>query len=661
LLSLAGLASPTHIPGPHGHDHQDVRHPDDHAHRLLSQPGFASPSYILYHPAGSAQPAWSSGSAGGATPAQITHAYGFDHIALSNGAAGNGSGQTIAIVDAYDDPNIQSDLNAFDTQFQLASTTLTTVWVYSQGESSTPVADPTGNWEVEESLDVEWAHAIAPGANIVLVEANSSSPSDLFTAVNVARNWAGVSVVSMSWGFAEFSGETSLDTLFTTPPGHQPVTFVAASGDSGTISYPAASPNVVAVGGTTLMMDGRTTLTSGAQGNYISETPWSHSGGGVSGYETEPAYQQAVQGTGRRTNPDVAYAASIVYPATASSGAITTGYTIYDSYTGGSATPWAQVGGTSAGAPQWAALFAIANQARAVNNLPAINSTSPQQALGILYKISNGGDFHYITTRSSSRYNLVTGLGTPHADYLIQSVAATSTLTSQELFVRGLYQDFLGRDGSKAELDYWVGQLPTLGQSGVANDVARSTEALNRVVNQIYLAFLGRAADSVGLSYWESLLQNGYTEEYVMSQILGSTEFQARANVQMGYPGLQLGTYQSNYDFVAALYQDVLERSASATEIQGWFNTLPSLGYSGVAYYFVTSTEFRNDGVRTSYGDATQALPFQPFFPDLVKRYLSSSSPSSAEVAGWVNSGMDFLSMEIAFASTAEYYNVPRS
>src|SRR5206468_2022041 len=123
------------------------------------------------------------------------------------------------------------------------------------------------SWGLETSLDVEWAHAIAPGAKILLVEANSSSLTDLLAAVNYARNQPGVSVVSMSWGAGEWSGESAYDSTFTTPAGHAGVTFVASSGDSGSAGapeWPSVSPNVLAVGGTQLSVD--------ASGNYVSET-----------------------------------------------------------------------------------------------------------------------------------------------------------------------------------------------------------------------------------------------------------------------------------------------------------------------------------------------------------------------------------------------------
>ena len=164
-----------------------------------------------------AQPDAGAGSPrGGLTPAQVRQAYGLNQVDAT------GLGQTIAIVDAFHDPNIQSDLNTFSAQFGLPTTAL-------QIRSLTAGVD--SGWSLEEALDVEWAHALAPYAQILVVEAKSASISDLMSAVNVARNTPGVSVVSMSWGGAEFRGETAFDSYFNTPGGHTGISFVVATGD----------------------------------------------------------------------------------------------------------------------------------------------------------------------------------------------------------------------------------------------------------------------------------------------------------------------------------------------------------------------------------------------------------------------------------------------
>jgi streptogramin lyase len=336
------------------------------------------------------------------TPTQVRTAYGLNVLPLSSN---DGHGQTIAIVDAYNDPTIFSDLDTFDKTFSVTPGQT----LYQQyGPSSfvltkaTPEGQPQGNagWAQEIAIDVEWAHAIAPGAKILLVESKTNSLSDLLTAVDYATS-QGASVVSLSWGAPEFSSETQYDSHFA----HAGVTYVASAGDVGSVTeWPAVSPNVLAVGGTSLTVD--------TSGNYISETGWSGSGGGISSYEPKPTYQLNVpQGGSYRTSPDVAYVADP-----------NTGVAVYNSYTGGGG--WGQWGGTSIGAPQWAALVAIADQGRAT----PLSSSGTLKALYALLSpgnVINTSYFHDITSGSSGTYSagpgydLVTGLGTPHADQLI--------------------------------------------------------------------------------------------------------------------------------------------------------------------------------------------------------------------------------------------------
>ena len=358
-------------------------------------------------------------STSGYTAAQVTSAYLANNLSLittlKGTITGNGAGQTIAIVDAYNDPNIASDLATFDAKFGLSAANLSVV--SETGSTRLPTTD--AGWSLEISLDVEWAHAIAPGASILLVEANSASFSDLLTAVKYAANYSGVSVVSMSWGTDEFNGETSYDSYFTSPAGHNGVTFVASSGDSGVTSWPSVASNVLAVGGTT--------LTLSSSGGYAGETAWSDSGGGVSKYEALPSYQKmiGVSASGRVT-PDVAYDANP-----------SSGFLVYDSVPGNGSTGWIDVGGTSAGAPQWAGILAIANQGRVANGLGTL--TQANAMLYTLYATKSAADFHDITSGSNGHYSAakgfdaVTGLGSPIVNSLVSDLAtatATSTTTS---------------------------------------------------------------------------------------------------------------------------------------------------------------------------------------------------------------------------------------
>jgi len=367
--------------------------------------------------------AWGSSTPSGLAPAQLQVAYGINDIRFAS-SIGDGAGQTIAIVDAYDDPKLvastapgflSSDLAMFDQSFGLPNPPSFLKLNEYGGSSNLPGTDPAGpgnsqgNWEVEEALDVEWAHAMAPEANIVLIECQSGSGIDMYQGARTAAGLAGVSVVSMSWGSNEFNGETSFDGDFTTPNGHQGVTFVASTGDQGAPGeYPAYSPNVLAVGGTSLYLN--------ASGSYSSEAAWSGSGGGSSEYETEPGYQAGVAGGGKRTIPDVSSDANP-----------NTGVAVYDSYNGTSAAPWEQVGGTSLSAPTWAGLIAIANQGRVASGSSTLDGRNG--SLSAIYAISQT-DFHDVTTggnggfKAGAGYDMVTGIGSPKANLLVPDLVA---------------------------------------------------------------------------------------------------------------------------------------------------------------------------------------------------------------------------------------------
>jgi hypothetical protein len=372
----------------------------------LAAADLMSPTYQLFHPP-SGHPLISAlGAPAGLNPPQVRGAYGFDQFLYPGNAAANGTGETIAIVDAYDDPTAVSDLTAFDQQFGLADPTFTKVGINALGSASTTTF-PSANadWSIEIALDIEWAHAIAPKANILLVEANSNSYADLLKAVDYARNSPGVATVSMSWGGGEISSETSFDSHFTTPAGHPGVTFFASTGDSGAPALaPSVSSHVVAVGGTSLNID--------SAGDWLGESAWSDGGGGISKYITQPSYQNnlAIFGgtaNGKRATPDVAYDADPM-----------TGVAVLSTYGYGG---WLQVGGTSAAAPQWAALVAIADQGRALAGEPALDGYT--QTLPDLYHLPST-DFHDVMAGDNGfpagpGYDLATGRGSPIANQVI--------------------------------------------------------------------------------------------------------------------------------------------------------------------------------------------------------------------------------------------------
>ena len=328
----------------------------------------------------------------GLTPSEVRNAY---HLPASGGVG------TIAIIDAYHSPSIEKDLSVFDTHFGIPACTTKNgcLTIHSTG---TKTGTDTG-WAMETALDVEWAHAIAPKANILLVEAKSDSGPDLLKAVDYAVGQKDVISVSMSWGGNEFKDETSLDTHFIDPKTNHSsstvsstarhIVFFASSGDDGAgVSWPAVSPNVIAVGGTSLSID--------ATGAFISEKAWAGSGGGVSMYETEPTYQKTYsipRALGKRAIPDVSFAADPDH-----------GFSVYHN-------GWSVVGGTSAGAPQWAAIASLSTTSASALNPAKLYadkaSTANEKIFRDIISGKNGTCAYYCQARA--RYDYVTGLGSP--------------------------------------------------------------------------------------------------------------------------------------------------------------------------------------------------------------------------------------------------------
>ena len=335
----------------------------------------------------------SQGFQGRYTPQEIKKAYGF-----SSGA--DGSGQTIAVVAASGQPNIASDLSIFSRYFGLPEAEVT---VEQIGQAP---AAPDPDWALEISMDMEWAHALAPGAGLMLVVSASDRIGDLIQAVDRALV-LGADVVSMSWGEDEFPGETALDRVF---QNHPETVFVAASGDVGGVPvYPSVSPLVRSAGGSTLQL--------GASGERLSETAWPSGGCGPSLYFSIPGFQQRMSGIstltgGRRGTPDVVFCGDPSH-----------GVAVYHSIPYQGSTGWGIAGGSSLAAPCWSALAAAARQSG--------RAFSPDT----LYRLA-GGDayripqpyFYDITEGSSGPYqalpgwDLCTGLGSPRADALINGL-----------------------------------------------------------------------------------------------------------------------------------------------------------------------------------------------------------------------------------------------
>jgi subtilase family serine protease len=289
-------------------------------------------AHVVDH--GKTSPAVSS-SPTGLSPRDIDTAYGFT---VSNTS---GAGKTIAIVDAYNDPSASNDLHVFSTTMSLPDCTTGNGClkiVNQNGGSKLPRTN--SGWALEISLDIQWAHAMAPGAQILLVEASSNSFTNLLAAEDYAK--AHAQYVSNSWGGSEFSGESSYDSHFSASG----VSFFVSAGDAGLpAEYPSASPNVISVGGTKL---------TGIGTSNFAETGWTSGGGGCSAYESATSAQAGFSEYGQtgcngsRATPDVSLDAD---PAS--------GVSVYDTTSYQGQAGWFTVGGTSASSPMWAGHAAL--------------------------------------------------------------------------------------------------------------------------------------------------------------------------------------------------------------------------------------------------------------------------------------------------------------
>ncbi|PXW99435.1 hypothetical protein C7444_101265 [Sphaerotilus hippei] len=378
------------------------------------------------------------------TPAQIRAAYGYPTLAATgttlsaDQAASFGSAQTIYIVNAYHHPNVAKDLAVFNQKFGLPTCTTTTLSASTRLPLATPASGSgcaltiayastkaglassapkyNAGWASEIALDVQWAHAVAPMARIVLIEAVDASVNSLLSAIQLAAKM-GPGVVSMSFGASEGTWTSQVDGVFKASG----LSYVAASGDNGTqMNWPAVSGSVLSVGGTTL---------SYASGSARSETTWSGSGGGTSAYVAMPSYQGAVSVPGKngsspkRAGPDVASNADPY-----------SGHYVYLTASGATTGTWYVFGGTSAGAPQWAAGLAIANARRARAGKAVLGQPHPALYQGIaavsatyaaaLLDITTGSNGSCTTCSAVTGYDLATGLGSPNAGSLLTALQA---------------------------------------------------------------------------------------------------------------------------------------------------------------------------------------------------------------------------------------------
>ncbi|HEY8320056.1 MAG TPA: S53 family peptidase [Amnibacterium sp.] len=303
------------------------------------------------------------------------------------------SSQTVAIVDAYDDPKAEADLATYRAQYGLPACTTANGCFTKVGQTGSKTSLPRadGGWTQEISLDLDMVSAICPGCKILLVEASSSSLTNLGTAVNTAAR-LGATEISNSYGGSESPSDTAYDWKYYSHPG---VAITASSGDNGYgVEYPAASANVTAVGGTSLA---KSSTTRG-----WSETAWNGAGSGCSAYDPKISGQSSVStGCAKRAVADVS---AVADP--------NTGVAVYDSYTYQGAAGWMVFGGTSVASPVIASVYALAGGVSASTT----NSSLYSNANGLfdVTSGSNGTCTTKVLCTAGTGWDGPTGLGTPN-------------------------------------------------------------------------------------------------------------------------------------------------------------------------------------------------------------------------------------------------------
>ncbi len=389
---------------------------DDHRARALASSG-----------ENGAKPLASAGTVTTYNPAQIRAAYGLTALASATPAQ-LGAGQTIYIVNAKHNPNVAAELAAFNAKFGLPACTVrnlgTTATLAKAGAScelvvaysntagaltaTAPAYD--AGWATEIALDVQWAHATAPLARLVLIEASDANSNSLLGAVALA-NKMGAGVVSMSFGAAEGSWTTSYDAVFAGAG----MSYVAATGDNGAaVSWPAVSSRVLAVSGTSLSYAGAAAR---------SETTWSGTGGGVSAFLAAPSYQA---GKTRRSVADVAFNANPY-----------TGQYVATMPQGSSTVSWISAGGTSLSTPQWAGLLAVANALRAQTAKAPLGAphaaiysqiaAQPVRYASAFADITTGSNGTCASCAATTGYDTATGWGTPNANALLSTLSGVDS------------------------------------------------------------------------------------------------------------------------------------------------------------------------------------------------------------------------------------------
>ncbi|MGW3154437.1 putative Ig domain-containing protein [Streptomyces sp. NPDC001089] len=524
----------------------------------------------------------------GLSPANLHSAY--------NLPSTGGSGLTVAVVDAYNDPNAESDLATYRSQFGLSACTKANGCFKQVSQTGSTTSLPTNDsgWAGEEALDIDMVSAVCPNCNIILVEATSPTDANLGTAENEAVA-LGAKFVSNSWGGAESSSQTGEDTSYFKHPG---VAITVSSGDEAYgAEYPATSQYVTAVGGTAL------STSSGTRG--WTESVWKTSstegtGSGCSAYDPKPSWQTDT-GCSRRMEADVS---AVADPAT--------GVAVYDTY-GGSG--WAVYGGTSASAPIIAGVYALAGTPGS-GDYPA---KYPYAHTSSLYDVTSGNNGSCSTSyfcTATTGYDGPTGWGTPHGTAAFTSGTSTgNTVTvtspgSQSTATGGSVSlQIAASDSAGAALTYSASGLPTglsiNSSTGLISGTASTAGTYSTTVT---------ATDSTGASGSATFtwtVSSGGGGTCSSAQLLGNPGFESGNTTWTASSGVITtdsgeaahgGSYKAWLDGYGATHTDTLSQSV----------TIPAGCKAGLTFYLhidtaETTTSTAYDKLTVTAGSTTLA------------------------------------------------------
>jgi len=551
-LASAGGASAAPPPGVPGRSHRPVCGPPAqgrarcHA-RVVTQQDGVSPL------------ATTTPSPGAYGPGDLQAAY-----ALS---ASGGVGQTVAIVDALDNPNAEADLAAYRSRFGLSACTTANGCFrkVNQSGASGPLPAADTGWGQEIDLDLQMVSAACPNCRIVLVEASSTSYSDLAAAVDTAANTFHANAISNSYGGSEFASETS--AAYEGHYNHPGSAITVSSGDSGYgVQFPAASRYVTAVGGTSLSRD--------ASARGWSEKAWSGAGSGCSAYVPKPAWQTDT-GCAGRTVADVS---AVADPAT--------GVAVYDSYGSTGGANWYIFGGTSVAAPIVAAVYALAGSTSSVSNASSLYSR--RSSLNDVSTGSNGTcSVAYLCTAAAG-YDGPTGLGTPKGTAAFGGGATPPPPSPAQQLVAnpGFESGTLGSwsslgaapapaaSATRGHAGGWSARLGTVGTKGAepsGNSTIAQSVTIPATATKATLSFwyLGGTTDSVTYDWQEARIRNssGATLATVLhtasnAQTWAQVSFDATA-----YKGqtvqLWFNVHQDGYGDLTYMYLDDVSLTVS--------------------------------------------------------------------------------------------------